>query len=389
MTLCNRLDYLNLATNKIIKNEMFIKNYKLWGNLTLKEKKEIILKYNFIDIYYTGVLRNKYKNNKRSYDKRYNIVLNEHINYRYEIIRKIGKGTYSNVIIANDHKLKENIAIKLFKKKTEFKKIYLKEIDILTFINNTYYGDREYIITIKDKFNFNDHMCFTTNIYGLNLYENRDNIEIFSFYNKYKVVKDILLGLDFLKNSSPRIIHGDLKPENIFMKGFDNVPEVVIGDFGLSCYIFDDNLNKDHNMLQTVCYRAPEIYFKIPYNESIDIWSAGCIIYEIFFGRLLIETKKDVDLLLFIQEILGEPNKDFIDSHKNISRYYKNYESIYIQDSTYKNRYPLNKDVFNIKDINLKKIQNILVFIKKFLSWEASKRITPIEAINIISVLNT
>ena len=394
-----RLDYLNLFTNITIKNDMFIKDF-LWNNLSLQEKRDVLLNHNLLDIYYTGGLRQKYKNNIISHNRRYNIIPNEHINYRYEIINKLGKGTYSNVIMAKDHKLKENVAIKLFRKKTEFKKIYQKETDILMYIRNNYCDDRDYLITIKDIFNFRNHMCFTTKIYGLNLYENRENIDLFSFNNKYMVVNDILQGLDFLKNCDNTVIHGDLKPENIFMRGYDNVPEVVIGDFGLSLYVNNNSyINKGHNMLQTVCYRAPEIYFKIPYNESIDIWSVGCIIYEIFFNCILVSTKKDEDLLLFIHEIFGEPDKKFIDSHKNISKYYKNYETIYIQDSKYMYRYPLNNDVFNIKKdrykFNLsknkfvnKKIEELLMFIKQFLEWDSVKRITPLEAISMISILN-
>ena len=385
-----KLDYLNLFTNITIKKNMFI-NGDLWNNLSLQEKKVVLLNRNLTEIYYTGMLRQKYKNNRITKERRYNIVLNEHINYRYEIINKLGQGAYSNVIRAKDHKLNEEVAIKLFRKKSEFKKIYQKEIELLLFIRNNYYNEREYLIILKEKFNFRNHMCFTTKIYGLNLYDNRKNIELFSFNNKYKVVNDILLGLDFLKNCSPTIIHGDLKPENIFMRRYDNVPEVVIGDFGLSRYVNNNSyINNRHDIIQTVSYRAPEIYFKIPYNETIDIWSLGCIIYEIFFNCLLITTKKDVDLLLFIHEIFGEPDKKFIDSHKNISKYYKNYETIYTQDSNYMYRYPLNKDVFNIsknETVN-KKNEELLIFIKKFLEWDCTKRITLQEAISIISLLN-
>ena len=387
-----RLDYINLFTNRIIKKDMFIKDF-LWNNLSLQEKRDVLLNRNLMEIYYTGILRQKYKNNRITQERRYNIVPNEHINYRYEIINKLGKGAYSNVIRAKDHKFNEDVAIKLFRKKSEFKKIYQKEIELLLFIRNNYCDDRDYLIVLKDNFNFRNHMCFTTKIYGLNLYENRENIEIFSYNNKYRVVNDILLGLDFLKNCRPIIIHGDLKPENIFMRKYDNVPEVVIGDFGLSQYVNNNSyINKGYDILQTVCYRAPEIYFKIPYNETIDIWSAGCIIYEIFFNCLLVSTKKDVDLLLFIHEIFGEPDKNFIDSHKNISKYYKNYETIYTQDSNYMYRYPLNNDIFNLKKKRYKfvnkKNEQLLIFIKKFLEWDSTKRITPLEAISMVSLLN-
>ena len=46
-------------------------------------------------------------------------------------------------------------------------------------------------------------------------------------------------------------------------------------------------LNKNFN-IQSMWFRAPEICFKLPYDEAIDIWSTGCIIYEIFVKKKVV-----------------------------------------------------------------------------------------------------
>ena len=79
-----------------------------------------------------------------------------------------------------------------------------------------------------------------------------------------------------------KIIHRDLKPENIFM---NKNMEIKIGDFGIS-----KQLNKEYtltkNKLGTEYYIAPEIIKEGKYNEKSDIWSLGCIIYELFNLRI-------------------------------------------------------------------------------------------------------
>ena len=77
-----------------------------------------------------------------------------------------------------------------------------------------------------------------------------------------------------------KIIHRDLKPENIFIN--DNMV-IKIGDFGISKQF---NSHKTHTLttkkLGTEYYAAPEIIDDGAYNEKSDIWSLGCIIYELF-----------------------------------------------------------------------------------------------------------
>ena len=77
-----------------------------------------------------------------------------------------------------------------------------------------------------------------------------------------------------------KIVHRDLKPENIFMNKNMNIK---IGDFGISKQL---NSYKTHTLtkkkLGSEYYSAPEIVDNGIYNEKSDIWSLGCIIYELF-----------------------------------------------------------------------------------------------------------
>lgn len=94
--------------------------------------------------------------------------------------------------------------------------------------------------------------------------------------DKGKIIKDVLQqileGVAYLHRRN--IWHRDLKPDNIFISH----GSYKIGDFGSSCY----NNNQDH--VGTLDYAAPEIMLKSSFNQSIDIWSLGCIAYELEVG---------------------------------------------------------------------------------------------------------
>lgn len=74
-----------------------------------------------------------------------------------------------------------------------------------------------------------------------------------------------------------RILHRDLKTQNIFLtsKG-----EVKMGDFGIS-RVLQHTYDCARTAIGTPYYLSPEICQDQPYNQRSDIWSLGCMLYEI------------------------------------------------------------------------------------------------------------
>lgn len=89
------------------------------------------------------------------------------------------------------------------------------------------------------------------------------------------ILKDILKSLKFLKEVG--IIHCDLKPENILLEN-DRLFKVKLIDFGSALFIQE---NDQHFEMQTLPYRSPEITLRSDYSFEIDMWSLGCIVYEL------------------------------------------------------------------------------------------------------------
>ena len=79
-----------------------------------------------------------------------------------------------------------------------------------------------------------------------------------------------------------QVIHCDLKPENILLRKRAKSGIKVI-DFGASC----TEGNIIYTYVQSRFYRAPEVILGIEYTCAIDMWSFGCIIFELFTGEPL------------------------------------------------------------------------------------------------------
>lgn len=70
---------------------------------------------------------------------------------------------------------------------------------------------------------------------------------------------------------------------------------VKVIDFGSSCYIFD-HLS---SYVQSRSYRAPEVMLGLSYNSKIDMWSLGCILAELWTGRVLFQNESQSTLFGF------------------------------------------------------------------------------------------
>ena len=76
-----------------------------------------------------------------------------------------------------------------------------------------------------------------------------------------------------------RIIHRDLAPGNVLISG--DQMQVKLADFGLAKRWSTQSASVMKSFVGTILYSCPEIVQSQPYTEKADIWSLGCIIYEL------------------------------------------------------------------------------------------------------------
>lgn len=111
-------------------------------------------------------------------------------------------------------------------------------------------------------------------------------------------------GLKYLHSAG--VPHRDLQPGNILI---NQNCDLKICDLGLP------RAQEPHKMsyISTKCYRAPELLLtRQTYDETIDVWSAGCIFAEMIQGKPLFEGRNYVEQFCAITELLGTPDEHLL-----------------------------------------------------------------------------
>lgn len=117
-------------------------------------------------------------------------------------------------------------------------------------------------------------------------------------------MQQLLLGIAFCHDN--RVLHRDLKPQNLLI---NHKGKLKLADFGLA-RAFGIPVNTFSNEVVTLWYRAPDVLLgSRTYNTSIDIWSAGCIMAEMYTGRPLFPGTTNEDQLQKIFRLMGTPSE--------------------------------------------------------------------------------
>lgn len=208
---------------------------------------------------------------------------------RFTVVAKraLGVGVFSVVwpCADKDNKL---IALKVVRKQDHFRKYAEKEVEILSWVKDLADKDPEgssQVAMLREHFVYKiapdtEHLCMAFEKLENNLRtlgrQPLDKVLSFS--------KQIMLALRYL-HEVVGLVHCDVKPDNLLLR-WDGLA-VKLCDFG-TARLSPDLQAIDE--LQPLYYRAPEVYVGAPRGRKIDIWSAGCTIYELVVGRVLFRT---------------------------------------------------------------------------------------------------
>ncbi|CAE7946032.1 MMK1 [Symbiodinium sp. KB8] len=207
----------------------------------------------------------------------------------YDVRGRIGTGSYGTVREALDKDAGRMVAVKrihsVFSNKINCKRI-LREIAILQRLDHPYIVQLHDVIMPQDEERF-DELYMVMELGDADLKTLcRQQVHLEELQVKF-VLYHLLVGLKYLHSAG--IYHRDLKPSNVLVNQDCNVK---ICDFGLARAVGEE-LDEDQDehsdkavrvMTQHVVtryYRAPELILLDDYTEAIDLWSVGCIAFEL------------------------------------------------------------------------------------------------------------
>lgn len=192
----------------------------------------------------------------------------------YENIKNIGNGMFGQVYLAK-HKIEQKFyAIK----RINFKDISTKdrenienEVKVLEELKHPN------IVSYKDSFFDSENFFNIVMIYcdGGDIYNKIRSAKGKHFPENEIIDYIVQLGLALSYVHDKKILHRDLKTQNIFIKD----GKIRIGDFGIA-KIFNQTKDLAGSMVGTPLYMSPEQYSSKKYGFKSDIWSFGCCLYE-------------------------------------------------------------------------------------------------------------
>lgn len=251
---------------------------------------------------------------------------------RFIAINLLGQGTFGKVIKCLDTLSNKYVAIKIIRSIDRYREAAKTELRILnTILSNDPMGKFQCLL-LTDYFDFNNHICLVTNLYGKSIYDFMCSNGIARFPGSHiqAIARQLIRSVCFLHDLN--IIHTDLKPENILLcdesyveyqlpdsivstlsnrrklasnNGMRKIlknPEIKIIDFGSA--IFHNEYHPP--IISTRHYRAPEIVLGLGWSYPCDIWSIACILIELMIGESLYPIHENFEHMAMMERINGQ-----------------------------------------------------------------------------------
>ncbi|EDO15427.1 hypothetical protein Kpol_1027p1, partial [Vanderwaltozyma polyspora DSM 70294] len=253
---------------------------------------------------------------------------------RFIVKELLGQGTFGKVLKCKDNLDSGNlVAVKVIKAIERYREAAKTELRILqTIHDNDPLGNYQCIL-LNECFDYKNHICLVTNLYGKSIYDFMCSNAIARFPGSQvqAIARQLIRSVCFLHDLG--IIHTDLKPENILLVddshyiskqlpkeklsslslrrknasngGIHKIlvnPEIKIIDFGSAIFY-----NEYHPpIISTRHYRAPEIILGLGWSYPCDVWSIACVLVELVTGESLYPIHENLEHLAMMQRINGQ-----------------------------------------------------------------------------------
>jgi dual specificity tyrosine-phosphorylation-regulated kinase 2/3/4 len=230
------------------------------------------------------------------------------------------------------------------------------------------------MVNFTQSFYFRGHLCISTELLDMNLYEliKSNAFRGFSLKIVRRFTKQLLSSLVLLKQH--KVIHCDLKPENVLL-AHPLHSEIKVIDFGSSCF---EN-EKVYTYIQSRFYRSPEVILCMTYGMPIDMWSLGCILAELYTGVPIFPGENEQEQLACIMEVFGPPEKHLIEKSSRKKLFFDSLGKPRLTVSSKgRRRRPSSKTLQQVLKCD---DEAFLDFLARCLRWDPDRRMKPEEAI--------
>lgn len=209
-------------------------------------------------------------------------VKQTHITNDYQIKKKLGQGNFALVRLCIRKSDKQQFAVKIIHKKRMAKPKQREALDRETEIMKRV--KHKYCVSLEDIYETSNHLYLVLEYCkGGELFDMICKYNHFTEHQATKVISQVTNALQYLHNMG--VVHRDIKPENILLLESNPDSIVKLTDFGLANRLDGADL-KFKTSCGTLYYAAPEVLGPNMYDEKIDYWSMGVVMYVLLVGYL-------------------------------------------------------------------------------------------------------
>ncbi|KAJ6638220.1 Serine/threonine-protein kinase Doa, partial [Pseudolycoriella hygida] len=252
-----------------------------------------------------------------------------------KIMATLGEGTFGRVVKVKDTQMDHYMALKIIKNVEKYREAAKLEINALEKIAQKDPNCVHLCVKMLDWFDYHGHMCIAFEMLGLSVF-------------------------DFLSREVRKV----------------KCTDVRLIDFGSATFDHEHH----STIVSTRHYRAPEVILELGWAQPCDVWSIGCIMFELYLGITLFQTHDNREHLAMMERILGvipyrmaRKTKTKYFYHGKLDWDEKSSAGYYVRDHCK----PLSRYLQSESEDHLE----LFDLIKKMLEYEPSQRITLGEAL--------
>ncbi|KRY34907.1 Exostosin-1 [Trichinella spiralis] len=236
-----------------------------------------------------------------------------------EVIKTLGEGTFGRVVQVRDHENEQSepLALKIIKNVDKYREAAKLEVNVLKKLMEKDPAGNFLCIHLVHHFNYFGHMCLVFPMMGLSVFDflKANNYYPYPMHQVRHIAYQLCYAVNFMHQN--HLTHTDLKPENLLFvhPEYDikidmkrNKEYRIIRDTSVRVIDFGSaTFDHEHHstIVSTRHYRAPEVILELGWSHPCDVWSIGCIIFELLLGTTLFQTHENLEHLAMMERILG------------------------------------------------------------------------------------
>ncbi|MGC8861985.1 MAG: protein kinase domain-containing protein [Armatimonadota bacterium] len=219
-------------------------------------------------------------------------MIGQIVNYRYEVLEKIGDGEFFSVYRSRDKVLNRLVALKILNKDLAANREFAAAIES-SYRDAARLAHPNLARVLDADSSMGDCVVACEFARGTNVKERLRKAGTISVPHALDIAISVLEALEYAHAN--QVVHGDIRPQDIIVSPDG---EVKLTDFGLAAALANCPAVAERHQMRSIHYQAPEVIEGNPATAASDVYSVGVVLYEMLTNSLPFDGGSAVSIAL-------------------------------------------------------------------------------------------